>query len=76
VEVLPQDQHTDRYARAIVREYFEAGAQIVWLADPVKKEIRVYRPNSDEFTICRRDGVLTLEPVVEGFALKVSDIFP
>ncbi|MFI5267551.1 MAG: Uma2 family endonuclease [Chloroflexota bacterium] len=76
VEVLSRDQYTDRYARAIVREYFEAGAQIVWLADPIKKEIRVYRADSDEYTIYRRDGVLTLEPIVEGFALKVSDIFP
>jgi len=76
VEVLSKDQHTDRCARSIVREYFEAGAQIVWLADPVKREIRVYRPNSDEYTIYRRDAVLTLEPVVAGFILKVSDIFP
>ena len=55
---------------------FEGGAQIVWLADPVKKEIRVYRPNAGEFTIYRREAVLTLVPVAEGFTLRVSDVFP
>lgn len=75
VEVLSPDQYTDRYAKPKVREYFEAGAQLVWLVDTIKKEVRVDRPNSDEYTVYRRDAVLTLQPVIDGFALKVSDIF-
>jgi len=75
VEVLSPDQHTDRYAKPKVREYLEAGAQVVWLVDPIKHEVRVYRPDADEYLIYRRDAELTLEPIISGFSLKVSDIF-
>jgi Uma2 family endonuclease len=75
VEVLSPDQHTERYARSRVREYFAAGAQFVWLVDAIKKEIHVYRPGVDSHTVYRRDAVITLEPFLQGFALRVSDIF-
>jgi len=39
VEVLSRDQHTEAYAKPKVREYFEAGAQLVWLVDLNKKEV-------------------------------------
>jgi Uma2 family endonuclease len=75
VEVLSRGQYGPAYARGKVREYIEAGAQLVWLVDARREEVRVYRPNSDEFTIYRNDAVLTLEPIAGGFELKVSDIF-
>ncbi len=75
VEVLSKGQHGEAYAKPKVREYFEAGAQLVWLVDLRRKEVRVYRPESDEILFLRRDAVLTLEPIISGFSLKVSDLF-
>ncbi len=74
VEILSEGQHGEAYAKPKVREYLEAGAQLVWLVDCRRREVRVYRPDSDEFTILRGKGVLTLEPIVSGFSL-VADIF-
>jgi len=75
VEVLSADQYGPAYARTKVREYFEAGSQLVWLVHPKRQDVRIYRPNSTEYRIMRDDAVLTLEPIVDAFALRVSDIF-
>ena len=75
VEVLSRGQYGPAYAYGKIREYFEAGAQLVWLMDRRGKEVRVYRANSDVYTIYRNDAMLTLEPIIAGFQLKVSDIF-
>jgi len=75
VEVLSRGQFTAAYAKPKVREYFEAGAQIVWLVDIPRQEVRVYRRDSDEITIMRGKAVLTLEPIISGFKLRVGDIF-
>jgi Uma2 family endonuclease len=75
VEVLSQGQYGPAYAYGKIREYFEAGAQLVWLVDRRRKEVRVYQSGSDEYVIYRNDAVLTLEPIVPGFALSVTDIF-
>jgi len=75
VEVLSKGQYGEAYAKGKVREYFEAGAKLVWLLDYRRKEVRVYTPNSDTYTIMRGQAVLTLEPIIAGFSLKVADIF-
>ena len=75
VEVLSEGQYGEAYAKGKVREYFEAGAKLVWLLDYRRKEVRVYTPNSDTYTIMRGQAVLTLEPIIAGFSLKVADIF-
>jgi Uma2 family endonuclease len=75
VEVLSRGQFTAAYAKPKVREYFEAGAQIVWLVDIPRQEVRVYRKDSDEITVMRGKAILTLEPIVVGFKLRVADIF-
>jgi Uma2 family endonuclease len=75
VEVLSDEQYGQAYARTKVREYIDAGAQLVWLVDGRRREVRVYRPDADEYTIYRNDAVLTLDPIIDGFELKVSDIF-
>jgi Uma2 family endonuclease len=75
VEVLSEGEHGQAYAQPKIREYFEAGAQLVWFVDLRRKEVRVYRPNSGEYTILRGEAVLTLEPIIAGFELRVADIF-
>ena len=75
VEVLSPGQFGEAYALPKIREYFDAGAQLVWFVDLPKREVRVYRPNATEYTIMRGKAVLTLEPIVPGFKLRVADIF-
>jgi len=75
VEVLSPDQYGPAYARTKVREYFDAGARLVWLVHPKRQEVRVYRPGADEFAILKGDAVLSLEPIAAGFALIIADIF-
>jgi len=75
VEVLSEGQHGQAYAISKIREYFDAGAQLVWFIDLRKQEVRVYRPAADEFAIMRGNAILTLDPIVSGFELRVSDIF-
>lgn len=74
VEVLSGDQYGDAYARTKVREYLDADGQLVWLVDRRRREVRVYRAGAEEYTTLRGDAVLTLEPIVTGFALRVRDI--
>lgn len=75
VEVLSHDQHGEACAVTKVREYFEAGGIFVWLVDRRRREVRVYRRDSDDYVVLRGDAVLTLEPIIEGFSLRVADIF-
>ncbi|MBV8087773.1 MAG: Uma2 family endonuclease [Chloroflexi bacterium] len=75
VEVLSGDQYGEPYAAGKVQEYLDAGAQLVWLVDRRKQEVRVFRAGSDEIVVMRADALLTLEPIISGFALAVSDIF-
>jgi len=75
VEILSANQYGEAYARTKVREYFAAGSQLVWLVHIRRKEVRVYRPGADEYAIMRGGAILTLEPIVAGFELRVADIF-
>ncbi|MHB8618467.1 MAG: Uma2 family endonuclease [Chloroflexota bacterium] len=75
VEVLSGGQRTDAYAKPKVREYLEAGAQVVWLVDLARREVRIYSAVSEDITVVRPNAVLTLDPIVPGFSLPVADIF-
>jgi len=75
VEVLSEDQYGEAYAAGKVPEYFAAGAQLVWLVDRRQQEVRVFTREANEVIIMRDDAVLTLEPIIQGFALRVADIF-
>ncbi|MDE3077953.1 MAG: Uma2 family endonuclease, partial [Chloroflexota bacterium] len=76
VEVLSDRQSGLAYARGKVREYLDAGGQLVWLVDPFNREVRIYEAGSDELRRVSGEGVLTLEPIASGFALKVAELFP
>jgi len=76
VEVLSERQVGLAYARSKVPLYFDAGAQLVWLVDPYRQEVRLYRNGANTFDTLAGGAVLTLEPIVTGFELRVADIFP
>jgi Uma2 family endonuclease len=76
VEVLSPEQHGEAYARPKVAEYLAAGARVVWLVDPDARSVRVYEPNSDEYTIYAADAEISLDQIAPGFSAPVASFFP
>ncbi len=66
----------DTYAEVTekVEEWLTAGCRMVWVINPRRETVEVYRPNVD-FTILRRTDTLDGGDVVEGFRCPVQDIF-
>ena len=73
VEVLSPDDTWRRFNQKL-REYFEIGVRSVWIVDPEAKTVVVYRSFIDfqEFT---EADTLTIENILPGFSLTVSDVF-
>ena len=65
----------DTYAEVAekVEEWLTAGCRMVWVINPRRETVEVYRPNVD-FTILRRTDTLDGGDVVEGFQCQVQDI--
>ena len=57
-----------------VSEYLDAGAQMVWVVEPVLKTVTVYRSPNDIKTLTVNNR-LTGEDVIEGFQCSVAEIF-
>lgn len=73
VEVLSQG-NTKREMDRKVREYFEAGAQLVWLADPERRTVAVYRSPAEVRNL-GMDDTLSGGDVLPGFELPIRDWF-
>ena len=56
-----------------VGAWLSAGSRLVWVVDPDREEVRVYRPNGS-VTIIPGDGSLDGEDVVQGFSCSVQDV--
>ncbi|HYO49410.1 MAG TPA: Uma2 family endonuclease [Chloroflexia bacterium] len=67
----------DRKLAAKIKDYFDAGTQIVWDVDVLRdRVIRSYRAtNPDEPTIYKEDDVADAEPAVPGWSMPVDEIF-
>lgn len=68
---------TDALA-AISREvsaYLAAGVQAVWVVNPWLRTVEVYRQDG-QITVLTRSQTLTGDPVVPGFSVALSEIFP
>ena len=73
VEVVsPSDTPSDARERALM--WLDAGSALVWMLFPDSRSVTVYRPNGDVFTL-GEDDVLGAAPVLDGFSVKVSDLF-
>jgi Uma2 family endonuclease len=55
-------------------EYFRAGCRVVWIVDPRRKTIEVYRPGQEPTVLKEGDEVVEQE-LLPGFSLPVSDVF-
>ena len=73
VEVVsPSDTPSDAHERALM--WLDAGSALVWMLFPDSRSATVYRPNGDVFAL-GEDDVLDAAPVLDGFSVKVSELF-
>ncbi len=73
VEVLsPSDSASEVLEK--ISEWLAAGTRIVWVVDPEKKLIRIYRPNRQPEALRVNDQLLG-EDVLPGFQVAVAEIF-
>lgn len=73
VEVVsPSDRQADGHAKVI--EYLRAGVQLVWVVDPVNRDVSVYLPDRTS-RILTGDDVLDGGTVLPGFQLPLPEVF-
>jgi Uma2 family endonuclease len=73
VEVLSPD-NTKREMAEKVKDYFAAGARLVWIVNPKLKTVTVYRSLSDIVMLTEKE-TLDGGEVVPGFRIPVAEIF-
>lgn len=73
VEVL-SPSNTKKEIAAKIREYFAAGAQAVWVADPSRRTVTVHLREGEPATLSDGD-TLDGGAVLPGFRLPVAEIF-
>ncbi len=71
VEVLSANNTAAEMQRKI-REYFRAGVRLVWVMDPVARQVTVYT-SPTRSRLVGEDDVLTGGKVLPGFTLSVRD---
>ncbi|MCZ7645346.1 MAG: Uma2 family endonuclease [Planctomycetota bacterium] len=57
-----------------VQEYHRFGVDLVWVADPKTRSVRVY-PKDGEPALKQRDDELNAPSLLPGFACRVSELF-
>jgi len=73
VEVLsPSDTHSEVDEK--VRAWLDAGAAMVWVANPAQRTVTVHRSSTDTHTLTENDD-LDGQHVIPGFRCRVSEIF-
>jgi Uma2 family endonuclease len=58
-----------------IAEYFENGAQLVWVISPNQHYVLVYRSAEEPDRLLKSADALDGEDVVPGFTLPVADLF-
>ncbi|HEY4001113.1 MAG TPA: Uma2 family endonuclease [Candidatus Xenobia bacterium] len=73
VEVLSRGDRPGQVKRKVI-QYLQAGSRLVWVFDPRRKRVHIYRQNG---TVQVLGGAATLdgEDVLPGFQLPLSDAF-
>ena len=74
VEVLsPSERPADVHAK--IGDYLEAGARLVWVIDPSRRQVRVHRTLLRPLTLVET-AMLDGEDVLPGFSVQVARLFP
>ena len=66
--------NTASETREKVLDYLEAGSRVVWVLDPRRRTVTVYR-SRDEIRILGAGEELTADDVLPGFAVPVDEVF-
>lgn len=69
--VSPDDRAGELLAK--VGDWLEAGARLVWVIDPQRRDARVHRPDGS-LTVVAADGMLDGEEVLPGFACALAEV--
>lgn len=73
VEVIsPSDTYTEVDEK--VDEWLDAGCAMVWVINPRRETVAVYR-SPEDMTVLHGDDILRGGDVIEGFACQVRDLF-
>lgn len=73
VEVLsPSDTATAIHIET--SDYLAAGARLVWIVDPVLRTVTIHRPDGSA-RVLGSDETLEGEDVLEGFSVRVAELF-
>jgi Uma2 family endonuclease len=73
VEVLSRG-NTEAEMERKLKEYFAAGARLVWYADPDSRTVRVYT-SPTQMHLLTEDDTLEGDPVLPGFRLSIREWF-
>lgn len=73
VEVVSAS-NTRRTLNDKIKEYFFAGARMVWVIDPDERSVTVYR-EPFEGRVFKEEATLDGSDVLQGFSCKVADLF-
>src|ERR1700730_7783626 len=74
VEVMsPSDRWRDVQDK--IDAYMDAGTGILWIVDPQKQTVIVYRPGQPPVTLRNLDDVLDGADVLPGFTTTLRDVF-
>ncbi len=57
-----------------VQDYFKAGVRVVWVSDPGKRTVTIFRPGQ-KAKVLRENDVLTIPDIIPGFELPVRNVF-
>jgi Uma2 family endonuclease len=73
VEIL-SPSNTKREMSRKLREYFDAGAGLVWYIDPDPRTVAVYSDAGDPKIVLNASGFLDGDAVLPGFRLSLTDL--
>lgn len=73
VEVLSPNETAKQVAEKLA-DYFESGAQLVWIVNPADKTVTVYR-SLVSLKVLRPGDALDGEDIVPGFSMPVVELF-
>jgi len=75
IEVISTNDAAQKIV-AKMRQYREAGVQVVWLIYPAQQEVHVYAgANLDRMTVCTEDKICSAAPVLPDFTVAAREIF-
>jgi Uma2 family endonuclease len=74
VEIL-SPSNTKREMSRKLREYFEAGAGLVWYIDPDPRTVAVFMNSGDPIAVLTTSDTLDGGEVLPGFTLPLKDLF-